>query len=155
MSDKLFHADKPLVLVIDDDFTVNSLVETAMVRNGFKPICAHSGDEGLELARICLPKAIILDWMMPEMDGIEVLTHLKSDPKTADIPVIMLTGKRMSEDVLEAIQNGAAEYVVKPFEMTEFIVRFKKTLMQFSNHAENDPSKSPESEKHTAEESAQ
>lgn len=120
--------EKPVVLIIDDDETINTMLQVAMSRNGFKSIAAYDGAEGLELAQICMPTAIILDWMMPEMDGLTVLNNLKADPKTSHIPVIMLTGKNMSEDALLAVKGGASEYIVKPFGIAEFMKRFKKNL---------------------------
>lgn len=125
-------SEKPLVLVVDDDESIINLVQTSLTRNGYKTIIAYDGQEGSEMAKICSPAAIVLDWMMPNMDGMEMLRYIRSQPETKDIPVIMLTGKKMTQDVLAAIENGASEYLVKPFEMSEFIARFKKTLIQFS-----------------------
>lgn len=125
--------DRPLVLIVDDDLTITELVRASMVKAGFRPIIAHDGQEGLEMARISKPKAVVLDWMMPEKSGIDVLKELKADAQSADIPVMMLTSKRMTHDVMAAVQAGASEYVVKPFEISEFITRFHKMLYQFGD----------------------
>src|SRR5204862_5455564 len=83
--------DKPLVLLIDDDLTVHELVRRFLQKEGFRVIAAPSGPEGLELANKLRPAVIVLDVMMPTMDGWSVLTKLKSTPEVADIPVVMLT----------------------------------------------------------------
>lgn len=127
--------ERPLVLVVDDDRTIAELVSAALVRNNYRPIMAYDGEEGLEMAQVNKPLAIVLDWMMPGKNGIEVLKELKKDPQTESIPVLMLTSKRMINDVLTAIQAGVAEYVTKPFEMSEFTTRFNKMILQFGDSA--------------------
>lgn len=124
---------EPLVLVIDDDETISELLRAALVKAKYKPILAYDGFEGEEMARCAKPIAIILDWIMPQKSGIDVLQALKCDQKTQHIPIMMLTSKRMTSDVLTAVQSGAAEYVVKPFEMSEFITRFHKMMYQFGD----------------------
>jgi DNA-binding response OmpR family regulator len=99
------------VLVIDDDPTIHDLVRRFLSKQGFKILTANSGEEGLRLAKTLLPQAITLDVMMPGMNGWSVLTALKANPQTADIPVVMMT---MVDDQNLGYALGAAEYLLKP-----------------------------------------
>jgi DNA-binding response OmpR family regulator len=103
------------VLVIDDDATIRMLLETSMSKRGFKVFSASNGHDGLDIAKSEEIDVILLDWMMPEMDGMEVLTELKRDSNTMYIPVFMLTSKEDSRDIELAINKGAIDYIVKPF----------------------------------------
>jgi DNA-binding response OmpR family regulator len=99
------------VLVIDDDPTIHDLVRRFLSKQGFKILTANSGEEGLRLAKTLRPQAITLDVMMPGMNGWSVLTALKANPQTADIPVVMMT---MVDDQNLGYALGAAEYLLKP-----------------------------------------
>ncbi|MEY4518240.1 MAG: hypothetical protein RLZZ499_839 [Cyanobacteriota bacterium] len=99
------------VLVIDDDPTIHDLVRRFLSKQGFNVRTANSGEEGLRLAKLIKPEAITLDVMMPGMDGWSVLTALKANPQTADIPVVMMT---MVDDQNLGYALGAAEYLLKP-----------------------------------------
>lgn len=99
------------VLVIDDDPTIHDLVKRFLNKQGFKVLTANSGEEGLRLAKTVRPQAITLDVMMPGMNGWSVLTALKANPQTADIPVVMMT---MVNDHNLGYALGAAEYLLKP-----------------------------------------
>jgi CheY-like chemotaxis protein len=101
------------VLVIDDEASARDLVQRALVKEGYEVKTASSGQEGLALARQIKPAAITLDVMMPGMDGWAVLTVLKADPVTADIPVIMVT---VVDEKNMGFALGAADYLVKPIE---------------------------------------
>ncbi len=103
------------ILIVDDDATIRMLLETAFTKKGFKVLSASNGRQGLEIAKSEEIDVILLDWMMPEMDGIEVLTELKHNSNTMYIPVFMLTSKENSGDIEYAIGKGAADYIVKPF----------------------------------------
>jgi DNA-binding response OmpR family regulator len=101
------------VLVIDDDPAIHDLVRRFLSKQGFNVRTANSGEEGLRLAKLIKPEAITLDVMMPGMDGWSVLTALKANPQTADIPVVMMT---MVDDQNLGYALGAAEYLLKPFQ---------------------------------------
>ena len=101
------------VLVIDDDPLVRELMERFLAKDGFRVVQATDGEEGLRLARALIPCVITLDVMMPGSDGWSVLAHLKSDPHTADIPVVMLT---MVDDRRRGFALGAADYLTKPID---------------------------------------
>jgi CheY-like chemotaxis protein len=100
------------VLVIDDNTPAREALRQFLTRNGFRAEAAAAGEEGLRLARELRPLVIMLDLVMPGMDGWAVLTALKADPELADIPVVLFTG--MGDEGKEAFRRGASEYVVKP-----------------------------------------
>jgi CheY-like chemotaxis protein/anti-sigma regulatory factor (Ser/Thr protein kinase) len=104
-------ADASTILVIDDDPTVHDLMRRFLTREGFRVITAPGGKEGIELAKQAKPDLITLDVMMAEMDGWSVLTALKAEPETADIPVIVLT---MIDDKEMGFALGATDYMTKP-----------------------------------------
>ncbi len=116
-------ADTPLVLLIDDDVTIHDLVKRFLRKEGFRTVCAQNGPEGLELARKLQPSIIVLDVMMPTMDGWSVLTLLKSDPEAADIPVVMLT---MVDNKEMGFSLGVDDYMLKPIERTSFVSVLRK-----------------------------
>lgn len=120
--------EKTKVLVIDDDETVLVQVEKILSDHDYTPICARSGKSGIEKAQSENPALIILDRRMPEMDGNETLTQLKAHETTHDIPVIMLTGDNAIADVSKSFELGALDYIVKPFDQDNFLIRLKKAL---------------------------
>jgi DNA-binding response OmpR family regulator len=110
---KASSGQKDTILVIDDDITIHHLLQRFFNKKGFEVKTASSGEEGVKLAHELKPQAITLDVMMPGMDGWSVLTALKANPETADIPVIMMT---MVNDHNLGYALGAAEYVIKPID---------------------------------------
>ncbi len=108
--------ERNTVLVVDDEDHIRTVVEYNLKREGFDVYSAENGQTGLELARRVVPEAILLDWMMPEMDGLEVLTELKHDERTAHILVFMLTAKGMQANIEKARELGADDYITKPFD---------------------------------------
>ncbi len=113
----------PLVLLIDDDVTIHDLVRRFLHKEGFRTVCAQSGPEGIELARKLRPSIIVLDVMMPTMDGWSVLTRLKGDPEVADIPVVMLT---MVDNKEMGFSLGVDDYMLKPIERSGFVSVLRK-----------------------------
>ncbi len=108
-------------MVVDDSPDLVEMVRIALESNGFNVRCAYSGKHlfaGLEELK---PDLILLDIMMPQMDGLEVLTRLKGNPATASIPVILLTAKGEPEDVIKGYERGADIYITKPFTSTEVL----------------------------------
>jgi len=116
------------ILVIDDDETITMQVAEILQQNGYAPLTAGDGPEGLEKAGAENPTAIILDRRMPEMDGNEVLLQLKAAEGTKEIPVIMLTGDNRVSDVSASFDLGAVDYIVKPFDAENFLLRLKKVV---------------------------
>ena len=115
------------VLVIEDEEHIRNVLEYNLQLDGLEVYSAGDGPSGLELARQKKPEVILLDWMMPGMDGLQVLSELKRDDQTKDIPVFMLTAKGTMTDVGQALYEGADEYITKPFDATQLadIVRAK------------------------------
>ena len=120
--------EKKKVLVIDDDDTIIAQVEAILDQNGFIPIVASNGPSGLEKTKSENPDVIMLDRRMPDMNGSEVLDVLKGDESTQDIPVIMLTGDNDIKDVSENFEQGAVDYIVKPFSADNIVMRIQKVL---------------------------
>lgn len=104
------------VLVVEDEPHIRRVLEYNLKLDGFKVYLAEDGATGLRLAGEKRPNVILLDWLMPEMSGLQVLTELRNDAATGDIPVFMLTAKGMLNDVTQAYETGADDYITKPFE---------------------------------------
>src|SRR5262245_19555324 len=116
------------VLVVDD-IPKNLQVVGTMLRNaGCAVMPATSGAEALESVRVQLPDLILLDLMMPEMDGLEVCRRLKADPSTQQIPVIFLTASNEMEHLVKGFEVGAVDYVTKPFNAPELLARVRTHL---------------------------
>ena len=114
---------KPLVLVVDDDPDLRALAGIQLGDGGFDVLQAANGRECLALASTHSPDVILLDIMMPGMDGSEVLTALAGDPVTKDIPVVFVSALADPEDKVRGLENGAVDYITKPLETREFIAR--------------------------------
>ena len=107
------------VLLIEDEEHIRAIVEYSLGLDGLEVYLAENGPAGLDIATSKKPDVILLDWMLPGMDGLQVLEKLKADQRTKSIPVFMLTAKRMMQDVGKALYAGADDYIVKPFEAEE------------------------------------
>lgn len=114
---------RPLVLVVDDDPDLRALANVQLGSGGFDVIQAANGRECLALASTHSPDVILLDIMMPGMNGSEVLTALSGDPVTKDIPVVFVSALGSPEDKVRGLENGAVDYITKPVETREFIAR--------------------------------
>ena len=121
------------LLIIDDDSDFLQLVEYNLKLFGFQIFCATNGEEGLRIARKVSPDVILLDTTMPGMDGLEVLSELKIQEKTASIPVFMLTAKTMIEDVDRAFEVGADDYITKPVELRSLGRIIQRKLQKISD----------------------
>jgi len=116
------------VLVIEDEEDIRKVLECRLKSDGFDVYSAADGPTGLKIADEKKPDAILLDWIMPKMNGLEVLSKLKQDERTRDIIVFMLTAKNMMDDVSTAFANGADDYIQKPFEGEELGQRIMSML---------------------------
>ena len=119
---------KDRILVVDDDPDILQFVEMNLDMEGFDALTAGSGRVALELARERPPDLILLDVMMPEMDGLTVLRRLRSSPATSSIPVVLLTAKALAEDRVRGLDLGADDYITKPFDVEELMARVKAVL---------------------------
>ena len=121
MLDSHLPAGKSIIMVVDDEPEIVMVVSLMLEQKGFNVRCAYSGEElfaGLEEHK---PDLILLDIMMPQMDGLEVLTRLRENSDTASIPVIFLTAKVHDEDLRRGYKMGAKYYITKPFTITQVL----------------------------------
>jgi len=120
------------ILIIEDDAELKELLEYNLRLEGFEVYWAKQGAAGLKLARKTRPEVILLDWMMPGMDGLEVLSELKYSRKTNDIPVFMMTAKNKIGDIDRAFEIGADDYITKPFKLMQLgkIIREKLAKLE-------------------------
>ncbi|OGW91853.1 MAG: DNA-binding response regulator [Omnitrophica bacterium RIFCSPHIGHO2_02_FULL_63_14] len=119
---------KAKILIVDDEKTIVEAVKYNLDKGGFRTLVASDGPKALELARQEKPDLILLDWMLPEMDGLAVCRILKQETKTKHIPVIMLTVKSEERDKVMGLETGADDYVTKPFSARELVARVKAML---------------------------
>lgn len=120
---------KSKVLIVDDDAFLSGIYATKLELEGFEVVSARDGEDGLKAAAKELPDLILLDVLMPKLDGFEVLKRLKSDDAVKAIPVIMLTNLGQKEDIEKGMQEGAADYLIKAhFVPAEAVEKIKKVL---------------------------
>ena len=119
---------KENILVVDDEEDILELVQFNLLREGYQVSCAATGEAALDLARSKTPGLIVLDLMLPGMDGLEVARHLKDDPDTKNVPLVMLTAKGEEADIVTGLELGADDYVTKPFSPRVLLARVKAVL---------------------------
>jgi len=119
---------KHKILVVDDEPDAVELAEFNLKAAGYDVITAANGEEALKKARSVLPNLIVLDLMLPEIDGLEVCKLLRRDPRTLGIPILMLTAKAAEIDRVLGLELGADDYVTKPFSPRELVLRIKRLL---------------------------
>jgi CheY-like chemotaxis protein len=117
-----------MILVIDDNEDNLFLTQTILQSAGFEVMLARNGKDGLARAQELRPQLIVMDIMMPEMNGMEVLEALRASPQTEKIPVILLTAKTQDEDVIAGYQTGAAYYITKPFTAKQLLYGLRLVL---------------------------
>lgn len=127
----------PKILVVDDQLLSTRLLERRLVRSEMKVYSATNGTEGLKLAREAKPDVILLDIVMPGMDGISVCKELKKDKELKEIPVIFITARTGTQDKLEGFNVGAADFLVKPLNLEEAHARVKTQLRIIEEHKAN------------------
>ncbi len=133
MNDNYSDSKKPLILVADDNAANLQLAVSILKRKNFEIAVANNGDEALEIIQNIKPDLILLDIMMPGVDGYEVCEIIKKKPDTKDIPVIFLTALKKSESLVKGFEYGAVDYITKPFNKEELISRVKNHLdLKFS-----------------------
>ncbi|HEX2028264.1 MAG TPA: response regulator [Nitriliruptorales bacterium] len=117
-----------LVLIVDDDPDIRDIVEINLQSAGFDVATAADGERGLEQALRLRPELVLLDLMMPRIDGYEVCRRLRTDARTSHIPIIMLTARAQPSDRVSGLELGADDYLTKPFDVDELIARIHATL---------------------------
>jgi len=116
------------ILVAEDDSTTVQLVEFLLKKNNFEVLIAYNGIEALEITKEQKPDLILMDVMMPKMDGIEAIEKLQEDKTTQDIPIVILSALGQEMDVMKGLQAGASGYLVKPFSPKELLDEIRAKL---------------------------
>lgn len=129
--------ERETILVVDDEADILLLCRVNLEFEGYRVVVAGSGAEGLKTAREVRPSLVLLDVMMPTMDGWHVLEALKSDPDTASIPVVMLTARVQGEDQMRGWSGGAADYIMKPFSPVA-VLETIRSILHPADPAESD-----------------
>ncbi|MBU4252689.1 MAG: response regulator [Candidatus Omnitrophica bacterium] len=119
---------KEKILIVEDEKDIVKMLEYNLKKDGFKVIVAQDGEDALDLALRQYPNLILLDLMLPGINGLEVCKSLKKEIKTASIPIIMLTAKSQESDKIVGLELGADDYITKPFSPRELIARIKAVL---------------------------
>jgi DNA-binding response OmpR family regulator len=119
---------KETLLIIEDERDIIEIIQYNCEKEGYTVLSATNGEKGLEIARTRRPAAVLLDLMLPGLDGIEVAKRLRRDPETRETAIIMLTAKGEESDVILGLGVGADDYVVKPFKLKELLARIKAVL---------------------------
>ena len=116
------------ILLVEDDEDLRAIVRITLEKPSLHILEARDGTTALGLAKEVLPHLILLDWMMPGMNGIEVIEALRSDPETAGIHIVMLTARDAAEDIHRGLEAGADAYLVKPFSPLELVRTVEEAL---------------------------
>jgi two-component system, OmpR family, phosphate regulon response regulator PhoB len=116
------------ILVVDDEEDLLELIRYNLTKEGYRVECAVSGEQAIQEARASVPDLIVLDLLLPNVDGLDVCKHLKSDPKTQHVPIVMLTAKSEEADVVTGLELGADDYITKPFSVRELVLRIRAVL---------------------------
>ena len=128
---------KSKILVIEDEEDILALVHYNLVRNGFNVDIASSGEEGLQKARQGSPDLIVLDLMLPSIDGLEVCRQLRGDQGLAKTAIVMMTAKGEEEDIVKGLEYGADDYITKPFSPQVLVARIKAVLRRRESSSRN------------------
>ena len=119
---------KEKILVVDDEEDILELLRYNLLREGYNVSCAASGEEALRLAQSEISDLLVLDLMLPGIDGLEVTKILKNDSRTRDIPIVMLTAKGEEADIVAGLELGADDYITKPFSPRVLVARVRAVL---------------------------
>lgn len=126
------------ILVVEDEEDIQELLKYNLQKEGYQVNCADTGESGLQEARKSFPDLLLLDLMLPEMNGLEVCRQLKSDNKTSHIPIIMLTAKGEESDIVVGLEMGADDYVTKPFSVQVLMSRVRAVLRRHQESTTNE-----------------
>ena len=124
---------KPLIVIVEDEADIQDVIAYNLKRDGYEVLTASRGDEGLSLIQAKMPDLVILDLMLPGIDGLTICQQLRTDPKTKNLPIIILSAKEEEADVVIGLGFGADDYVPKPFSPRELLARVKAVLRRSSS----------------------
>lgn len=119
---------KPNILVVEDEDALATLLRYNLEKEGFEPTLAGDGEEAMLAVDERMPDAVVLDWMLPKISGVEVCRRLRNRRETRNIPIIMLTARGEETDRIRGLETGADDYIVKPFSMAELMARIRAVL---------------------------
>lgn len=119
---------KPAVLVAEDEAALATLLRYNLEREGYRVLEAHDGEEAMLIASEEKPDVVLLDWMLPQLSGIEVCRRLRGRQETRNVPIVMLTARGEESDRVRGLDTGADDYIVKPFSMTELLARLRAVI---------------------------
>lgn len=119
---------KPTVLVAEDESALVTLLRYNLEREGYRVLDTQDGEEALLIASEEKPDVILLDWMMPQLSGIEVCRRLRQRQETRNVPILMLTARGEETDRIRGLDTGADDYITKPFSMTELLARLRAVM---------------------------
>ncbi len=128
---------KPIVLIVDDEPDALEIIGFHLEKSGMEVVRAETGPDALQKARRRKPDLIVLDLMLPELDGLEVCRRLRRDPATEAVPILMLTARAEEVDRILGLEIGADDYVTKPFSPRELVLRIKKLLARSQRKTES------------------
>jgi two-component system phosphate regulon response regulator PhoB len=121
-------ADKPSILVVEDEPSIAELVTFTLKEAGWDTFVVHNATDAWESMQRRMPHLLLLDWMLPDQSGLRLLSRIRADRQFNELPVIMLTAKSMEEDKIAGLDNGADDYITKPFSPRELTARIKALL---------------------------
>ncbi len=124
---------KETILIVDDEEDIIELIKYHLKNEGYLVLTAQTGEKAVELAKSHHPDLMVLDLMLPGIDGLEVTRILKTGPETADIPIVMLTAKGEESDIVTGLELGASDYVSKPFSPRVLVARIRAVLRRNTN----------------------
>lgn len=116
------------ILLVEDEKSIVTLIKYNLEKEGFKVFCSETGEDALKIIKEKTPDLVILDWMLPDTSGINVCRQIKLDKKLKNIPVLILTAKGESDDKIKGLEVGADDYVTKPFNNKELLLRVKSLI---------------------------
>ncbi len=126
------------IFIVEDEPSIVSILRYNLEKENYKVSVSDDGEEALKLIKEKNPDLVLMDWMMPNLSGVEILKNLKKDNLYKDIPIIMLTAKGEEEDKLRAFDIGTDDYITKPFNQKELIARIKTVLRRLKPQASSD-----------------
>ena len=116
------------ILLVEDEKSIVTLIKYNLEKEGFKVFCAETGEDALKIIKEKIPDLVILDWMLPDLPGVEVCRQIKKDKKLKNIPILILTAKGEPDDKIKGLEVGADDYVTKPFNNKELLLRIKSLI---------------------------
>ena len=127
---------KKTILVVDDEKDLLDLIEYNLIKEGFKVLKAENGLKGIEVAKEHKPDLVLLDIMMPKMDGLEAVEIMRKDDDLKRIPIIFLTARSDEKTEIEGLNKGGDDYITKPISTTKLVSRIKAVMRRFDESAE-------------------